>query len=72
MVEWKQIGIVLERKQKGDAQDMAKTVGIGIQDFGKIRENACFYVDKTRFIKEWWESRDEVTLIARPRRLGKH
>ena len=50
---------------------MARTVGIGIQDFSKIIENNCFYVDKTLFIKEWWESRDEVTLITRPRRFGK-
>ena len=50
---------------------MARTVGIGIQDFGKIIENHCFYVDKTAFIREWWESRDEVTLITRPRRFGK-
>ena len=34
-------------------------------------ENDCFYVDKTAFIKEWWESRDAVTLITRPRRFGK-
>ena len=50
---------------------MARTVGIGIQDFGKIIENQYFYVDKTQFIKEWWESGDEVTLITRPRRFGK-
>jgi len=50
---------------------MARTVGIGIQDFGKIIENDYFYVDKTAFIKEWWESGDEVTLISRPRRFGK-
>lgn len=50
---------------------MARTVGIGIQDFGKIIERDCFYVDKTNFIKEWWESQDEVTLITRPRRFGK-
>lgn len=50
---------------------MARTVGIGIQSFEKIRKNNCFYVDKTGFIKEWWESRDDVTLIARPRRFGK-
>ena len=50
---------------------MARTVGIGIQNYGKIIENNCFYVDKTSFIKEWWESRDEVTLITRPRRFGK-
>ena len=50
---------------------MARTVGIGIQDFGKIIENHCFYVDKTDFIREWWESNDDVTLITRPRRFGK-
>ena len=50
---------------------MAKTVGIGIQEFGKIIEKNCFYVDKTSFIKEWWESEDDVTLITRPRRFGK-
>ena len=50
---------------------MARTVGIGIQSFSKIRENNYFYVDKTSFIKEWWESGDDVTLITRPRRFGK-
>ena len=50
---------------------MARTVGIGIQDFAKIITNDCFYVDKTDFIREWWESRDDVTLITRPRRFGK-
>lgn len=50
---------------------MAKTVGIGLQDFEKIRERNVFYIDKTRFIQEWWESQDDVTLIARPRRFGK-
>ncbi len=50
---------------------MARTVGIGIQSFEDIRKNDCFYVDKTMFIKEWWENRDSVTLITRPRRFGK-
>ncbi len=50
---------------------MARTVAIGIQDFEKIIENNCFYVDKTKFIKEWWENADDVTLITRPRRFGK-
>lgn len=50
---------------------MARTVGIGIQNFEKIIERKCFYIDKTSFIKEWWESQDEVTLITRPRRFGK-
>ncbi|MCI8872490.1 MAG: AAA family ATPase [Lachnospiraceae bacterium] len=50
---------------------MAKNVAIGIQSFSKLIENDCFYVDKTDFIREWWDSKDEVTLIARPRRFGK-
>ena len=50
---------------------MARTVAIGLQSFEKIRERNVFYVDKTIFIKEWWESRDAVTLITRPRRFGK-
>ena len=50
---------------------MKKKVGIGIQDFEKIRVKNCFYIDKTSFMKEWWESDDDVTLITRPRRFGK-
>ena len=50
---------------------MARTVAIGIQDFEQMIEGGCFYVDKTYFIKEWWESKDSVTLITRPRRFGK-
>ena len=50
---------------------MAKVVGIGKQRFDKIIENDCFYIDKTMFIKEWWENQDDVTLITRPRRFGK-
>ena len=50
---------------------MARTVGIGLQSFEKIQQRQCFYVDKTKFIKEWWENLDDVTLITRPRRFGK-
>ena len=50
---------------------MNPAVGIGIQDFEKLRNRKCFYVDKTPFIKEWWENADDVTLITRPRRFGK-
>lgn len=50
---------------------MTRTVAIGIQNYNEIIEKDCFYVDKTSFIKEWWESRDSVTLITRPRRFGK-
>lgn len=50
---------------------MTRTVGIGIQSFEKLITNHCFYVDKTCFIKEWWENQDDVTLITQPRRFGK-
>ena len=50
---------------------MPRTVSIGCQDFEKLRLRNNFYVDKTAFIKEWWEADDEVTLITRPRRFGK-
>ena len=50
---------------------MARTVGIGLQDFGDLIRKNCFYIDKSSFIKEWWESEDSVTLITRPRRFGK-
>lgn len=50
---------------------MARTVGIGRQDFEKLRMKNNFYVDKTGFIREWWEADDDVTLITRPRRFGK-
>lgn len=50
---------------------MVRKAAIGVQDFGKIRENGYFYVDKTFFIKDWWENGDDVTLITRPRRFGK-
>lgn len=50
---------------------MARTVAIGLQDFGDLIRKNCFYIDKTSFIKEWWESEDSVTLITRPRRFGK-
>ena len=50
---------------------MAQIVGIGYQDFEEVRSGGIFYIDKTSFIREWWESADKVTLIARPRRFGK-
>ena len=50
---------------------MPRMVAVGVQDFAQLIENHCFYVDKTSFIKEWWESQDAATLITRPRRFGK-
>lgn len=50
---------------------MGKVISIGKQDFASLRENDYFFVDKTKFIKEWWENGDDITLITRPRRFGK-
>ena len=50
---------------------MNQVISIGKQDFASLREGNYFFVDKTHFISEWWESGDDITLIARPRRFGK-
>ncbi len=50
---------------------MKKNISIGDQDFETIRRENLFYIDKTGLIKEWWENKDSVTLITRPRRFGK-
>ena len=50
---------------------MARVIGIGHQDFGQLIQANCFYIDKTEFIRRWWENEDAVTLITRPRRFGK-
>ena len=50
---------------------MLKVISIGNQGFEDIRTENRFYVDKTEFIREWWESGDSSTLITRPRRFGK-
>lgn len=50
---------------------MGNVISIGKQDFAALREGGYFFVDKTGFIKEWWESADDITLITRPRRFGK-
>ncbi|MDE7479007.1 MAG: AAA family ATPase, partial [Lachnospiraceae bacterium] len=51
--------------------DRSVLVNIGVQRFDRLREQKAFYIDKTSFIKEWWESGSDVTLITRPRRFGK-
>ncbi len=50
---------------------MARKVSIGYQEFDDMIRGNLFYIDKTGFIKEWWDRRDKVTLITRPRRFGK-
>ncbi len=50
---------------------MARVVGIGHQDFGQLIQSNYFYIDKTEFIRQWWENGDAVTLITRPKRFGR-
>ena len=50
---------------------MEQVISIGKQDYEEIIKENYFYIDKTDFIREWWESGDDVTLITRPRRFGK-
>ncbi|WP_294530360.1 AAA family ATPase [uncultured Fusobacterium sp.] len=50
---------------------MLKGIPIGIEDFKKIRETDCYYIDKTRFIEDILIDRTEVKLFCRPRRFGK-
>ena len=50
---------------------MGQVISIGKQDFVSLRENHYFYIDKTDFIRQWWENADDITLITRPRRFGK-
>ena len=50
---------------------MTRAIAIGEQDFVKIRENNYFYIDKTKFIADWWQGADNTTAIMRPRRFGK-
>lgn len=45
--------------------------GLGYQNFEEVRIGNIFYIDKTDFIRQWWECADKVTLITRPRRFGK-
>lgn len=54
-----------------DLDYMKSVISIGNQDFVSIRKNNCFYIDKTDFIREWWENQDSVTLITRPRSVWK-
>ena len=44
---------------------------LGYQNYEEVITENIFYIDKTDFIREWWEYGDKVTLITRPRRFGK-
>lgn len=47
------------------------TMPIGIDDFGKLRKEQYYFVDKTDFIRQLIDGHSAVTLLTRPRRFGK-
>ena len=61
----------MRAEKYGGRNTMARTIPTGEQSFVRLRTDNSFYIDKTKFIKEWWNNRDTVTLITRPRRFGK-
>ena len=50
---------------------MEMLLGVGTESFARLRENGCYYVDKTAFLKPVLASGGDVLLITRPRRFGK-
>lgn len=46
-------------------------IGIGYEDYRRIIEDECYYVDKTMLIRDIIEKGGMVTLFTRPRRFGK-
>lgn len=50
---------------------MLKGLPIGVEDFKKIRETDCYYIDKTKIIEDLVIDKTEVKLFCRPRRFGK-
>ncbi|QTA81710.1 AAA ATPase-like domain-containing protein [Desulfonema limicola] len=48
-----------------------KKIPIGLSDFKKLIEEDCYYIDKTKYIKDVIKSSSEILLLPRPRRFGK-
>ena len=48
-----------------DDRPMKSVISIGNQEFISIRKNNCFYMDKTDFIREWWDNQDSVISVQR-------
>ena len=42
---------------------MHPVISIGKQNFASLRENNCFYIDKSDLIREWWESQDARIML---------
>ena len=52
-------------------QNSRRPMPVGIEDFRDLVTGGYYFIDKTRFIKEYMDARGKVTLITRPRRFGK-
>ena len=52
------------------AKVKAKRIPYGMMNFEAIREEDCYYVDKTRFIEKVEEA-NKYFFFIRPRRFGK-
>lgn len=48
-----------------------KRLPVGIDDFGKLRKEDFYYIDKTGLIRDLLNNWGEVNLFTRPRRFGK-
>lgn len=48
-----------------------KKIGIGYENYKRIIDDGCYYVDKTLLIRDIVEKGGMVTLFTRPRRFGK-
>lgn len=50
---------------------MRKILSVGIDDFKKLIDNDCYYIDKSNLICNLLDNFNQATLITRPRRFGK-
>ena len=48
-----------------------KRLGLGVEDFKKIRTLDYYYIDKTKFIEDILLDGADIKLLCRPRRFGK-
>ena len=42
---------------------MHPVTSIGKQNFASLRENNCFYIDKSDLIRKWWKSQDARIML---------
>lgn len=51
---------------------MHPVISIGKQNFASLRENNCFYIDKSDLIRKWWKSQDaRIMLQNMAKKCGK-